>query len=244
MAGHSHWARIKHKKAVVDHRRGRLWSKLARHIIMAARAGGGNPSDNLSLRYAIDKAKAANMPNDTIDRAIKRGTGELEGAAYQEIVYEGYGPGGVALLVEALTDNPHRTAPEVRKIFEVNGGNLGASNCVAWLFRKKGIITLNAADTTEDALMELALESGADDVIQDDDVFEIITEPAAFEKVRAALSDKGLKPQSAELSMIPSSTIPISGEPAQRVLRLIEALEEHDDVQNVYANFDMPAAEA
>src|SRR5437016_9604367 len=199
MAGHSHWARIKHKKAVVDKRRGNLWSKLARHIIMAARSGGGNPSENLSLRYAIDKAKAANMPNDTIDRAIKRGTGEIEGASYSAINYEGYGPGGVAMLVEALTDNPHRTAPEIRKIFEVGGGNLGASNSVAWQFRKRGVITVNASEIAEDALMELALEHGAEVVRKDGDGFEMTTEPATFERIGAALSATKVTPDNPEI---------------------------------------------
>lgn len=238
MAGHSHWARIKHKKAVVDARRGRLWSKLSRHIIMAARSGGGNPSDNLSLRYAIDKAKAANMPADTIDRAIKRGVGDLEGVNYVEIVYEGYGPGGVAVLAEALTDNPHRTAPEIRKVFEVHGGNLGSTNCVAWIFRKKGLVTVAAADIAEEALMELALEAGAEDVAADGEVFEVVTEPAKYEAVRAALAAKNLPIQHAELSMVPSTTVPLDADAADRAIKLVDALEEHDDIQNVYANYE------
>lgn len=240
MAGHSHWARIKHKKAVTDKRRGKLWSKLARNVIVAAKLGGGNPSENLSLRYAIDKAKAANMPSDTIDRAIKRGTGDLEGVSFSEIKYEGYGPGGVALLVEALTDNPHRTAPEVRRIFELNGGNLGGSNCVAWLFKKRGIITIASSDIGEDALMELALEAGADDVRQDADVFEVLTEPGAFEKVRDAVVARKITPQAAEISMLPDNTVPVDADTARRILKLVEDLEDNDDVQNVYANFEIP----
>lgn len=240
MAGHSHWARIKHKKAVVDKRRGKLWSKLSRHIIMAAKSGGGNPSENLSLRYAIDKAKAANMPSDTIDRAIKRGTGDLEGISYSEITYEGYGPGGVAILAEALTDNAHRTAPEVRRIFEIHGGNLGSTNCVAWLFRKKGLITIAAADIAEDALMELALEAGAEDVRQDGEVFEVETDPAKYETVKQAIETKKIPIQNAEISRIPTTTVPLDAEQADKAIRLIDALEENDDIQEVYANYETP----
>lgn len=240
MAGHSHWARIKRKKGVTDARRGRLWSKLSRYITVAARSGVPNPNDNLQLRYAIDKAKAANMPADTIDRAVKKGAGGLEGASYQDIRYECYGPGGVALLVEALTDNPNRTAPEIRNILEKGGGNLGSTNCVAWQFKKKGVITVNAADASEDQLMELALEHGADDVRPDEDVLEIITDPPAFEPVRAALAAKKIEPASAELSMITDNLVPVDVETGRRILKLIEALEENDDVQNVYSNADLP----
>lgn len=237
MAGHSHWARIKHKKAVIDKRRGKLWSKLARHIIMAARSGGGNPSENLSLRYAIDRARAANMPNDTIDRAIKRGTGDMEGVTYHEVVYEGYAPGGVAVLVEALTDNVNRTAPEVRNIFEKNGGNLGSTNCVAWQFKKKGVIIVS--DVTEDELMEAALEAGAEDVQPDGDVFEVVTDPPSFDKVRETLTARNLNIQNAELSMISDVRVPLEAEAADRVMKLIDALEDNDDVQEVYTNMEV-----
>lgn len=237
MAGHSHWARIKHKKAVVDKRRGKLWSKLARHIIMAAKSGGGNPSENLSLRYAIDRARAANMPNDTIDRAIKRGTGDMEGVTYQEIVYEGYAPGGVAVMVEALTDNVNRTAPEIRNIFEKNGGNLGSTNCVAWQFKKKGVIIVS--DVSEEELMEAALEAGAEDVQPDGDVFEVLTDPASFEPVREALTARKLNIQNAELSMISDVRVPLEAEAADRVMKMIDALEDNDDVQEVHTNMEV-----
>jgi len=240
MAGHSHWARIKRKKGVLDARRGRLWSKLSRHIIVAARAGGGNPAENLSLRYAIEKAKAANMPADTIDRAIKKGAGGQEGVAWTEIKYEGYAPGGVALLIEALTDNPNRTAPEIRSIFEKHGGNLGSTNCVAWQFRKKGVLSVAESDATEDQLMELALEVGAEDVRRQEDVFEIITEPAAYEPLRQALASRNITTQTAELSMIPDNTVAVDVEAGQRIMKLIEALEDNEDVQNVYSNADIP----
>ncbi|MCK6484758.1 MAG: YebC/PmpR family DNA-binding transcriptional regulator [Phycisphaerae bacterium] len=237
MAGHSHWARIKHKKAVVDKRRGKLWSKLARHIIMAAKSGGGNPSENLSLRYAIDRARAANMPNDTIDRAIKRGTGDMEGVTYQEIVYEGYAPGGVAVMVEALTDNVNRTAPEIRNIFEKNGGNLGSTNCVAWQFKKKGVIIVS--DVSEEELMEAALEAGAEDVQPDGDVFEVLTDPSSFEPVREALTARKLNIQNAELSMISDVRVPLEAEAADRVMKMIDALEDNDDVQEVHTNMEV-----
>jgi YebC/PmpR family DNA-binding regulatory protein len=238
MAGHSHWARIKRKKGATDARRGRLWSKLSRNIIVAARIGGGDPSANLSLRYAIDKAKAANMPKDTIENAIKKGTGGTEGANFETVYYEGYSAGGVAVLVEALTDNRNRTAPEIKKIFERNGGSVGAAGSVRWMFSPKGQITVPASRTDEDMIAEIALEGGAEDYTRTGDTYEIICDPPAYEPVRAALADAGLEPQG-ELVMIPSSTIPIGAEAGQKVLQLVEALEEHDDVQNVYANFEM-----
>jgi YebC/PmpR family DNA-binding regulatory protein len=241
MAGHSHWARIKRKKGVTDARRGRLWSKLSRNIIVAARTGGGDPSANLSLRYAIDKAKAANMPKDTIENAIKKGSGGTEGANFETVYYEGYGQGGVAVLVEALTDNRNRTAPEVKKIFERNGGNVGAAGSVRWMFSSKGQITVPAAAADEDRIAEIALEAGAEDYGRTDDAWEITCDPPAYEPLRSALAAAGLEPQSAELVMIPSSSIPVDAETARKVLQLVETLEEHDDVQNVFANFEMSA---
>ncbi len=240
MAGHSRWSNIKHKKAASDARKGKIWSKLARHIIVAAKSGGGDASANLALRYAIDKAKAANMPNDTIDKAIRRGTGEIGGADYQPAVFEGYGPGGVAVIVDALTDNPHRTSPEIKKIFERAGGNLGPVNCVSWNFKIKGVFTVDAANVEEDRLMEIALEAGADDMQRDGDAFAITCDPAAFEAVRGGLAQASIRTQSAEIAKIPGSTIGVDAETGERVLRMIEAFEEHDDVQNVYSNFDVP----
>ena len=240
MTGHCHWARIKHKKGVTDSRRGKLWSKLARNIIVAARAGGGDPSMNLSLRYCIDKAKEANMPNDTIDRAIKRGTGDLDGASFEEITYEGYGPNGVAIMVVALTDNRNRTAPEIRKIFEHRGGSLGGPGSVSWMFEKRGVITVSAADATEEQLMEATLEAGAEDIREQDTVFEIHCPPTEFENVKKALADAGIAVQSADLTMLPQTTVALEGEAAKKMLDMMELFEDHDDVQNVYANFDIP----
>jgi YebC/PmpR family DNA-binding regulatory protein len=240
MAGHSHWARIKRKKGVTDARRGRLWSKLARNVIVAARSGGGDPSQNLTLRYAIDKAKQANMPKDTIENAIKKGAGGTDDANYETVFYEGYGAGGVAILCEALTDNRNRTAPEIKKIFERSGGNVGAAGCVQWMFSSKGQITVPVAAADEDRIAEIALEGGADDYAQSGDVWEITCEPAAYEPVREALAAAGIEPQSAELSMVPSSTVTVDGASGRKILNLVEALEDHDDVQNVYSNFDLP----
>jgi len=240
MAGHSHWARIKRKKGVVDARRGRLWSKLSRIIIVAARQGGGDPDQNLSLRYAIDKAKAANMPKDTIENAIKKGCGELDGASFEEVAYEGYGPSGVAVLCECLTDNRNRTAPEMKKLFERYGGNLGTTGCVSWVFSPKGVILATAGDISEDQIVEVALESGAEDYKRVGEMWEITCEPAAFEPLRAALEAAGIPIESAELSKIPSSTVTLDRNAGRKVLALIESLEDHDDVQNVFANFDVP----
>ncbi len=236
MAGHSHWAKIKRKKAVTDSRRGRLWSKLARNIIVAAKKGA-DPADNLTLRYAIDAAKAENMPADTIDKAIKKGAGELGGAEYLPVVYEGYAPGGVAVLVEALTDNPTRTAPEIRKSFERSGGNLGAMNCVAWMFKSKGVLTVSTSVIGEDALMEIALDAGADDIQNQGDVFEIVCDPTAFEAVRKALQDRGVATQTAEITRVPDATVTVPAETATQIIAMIENLEENDDVQKVHANF-------
>ncbi|MFP4354667.1 MAG: YebC/PmpR family DNA-binding transcriptional regulator [Phycisphaerae bacterium] len=240
MAGHSHWAKIKRAKASTDAKRGREWSKLARRIIVAAKEGGPNPDENLKLRYAIDDAKAANMPNDTIDRAIKKGSGELGSESYVEITYEGYGPGGVAFLVDCLTDNRNRTAPEMRKLFERAGGQLGETNCVAWMFEAKGIFVIPAETADEDTLMELALESGADDVTRDEDGdFEIRCQPSSFTAVKQALAEKGIETESAQVQKLPGNTIACDAETAAKVLKLEEGLEDHDDVQKVWANFEI-----
>ena len=241
MSGHSHWAGIKYKKAANDAKRGRVWSKLARVLIVAAKAGGGDPAQNLTLRYAIDKAKAANMPKDTIAKAIKKGTGESGGANFEDVLYEGYGPGGVAIMIEALTDNRNRTAPEIKKIFEKKNGSLGTSGCVNWMFHKKGLITVNKTAIDEDALMEIALGAGADDMNLLGDVFELTCEPAAYESLKKALEEKEIATEIAEISMVPQNTIPVEDEPtAQKILDLMEMFEDHDDVQNVYSNFDIP----
>jgi len=239
MSGHSHWAKIKRAKASTDAKRGRQWSKLARRIIVAAK-GGGNPDDNLLLRYAIDDAKAANMPNETIDKAVKKGTGELGAENYERIVYEGYGPGGVAFLVDCLTNNRNRTAPDMRKIFEQAGGRLGSSGCVVYLFQQKGRFVVAEDQADEDTLTELAIETGAEDVVGGDGFFEITCETSAFSDVKAALAAKGIETIEGEVAMVPSNTIAVPAEKARQVLSLLESLEEHDDVQNVYANFDLP----
>ncbi|MBN2447339.1 MAG: YebC/PmpR family DNA-binding transcriptional regulator [Phycisphaerae bacterium] len=239
MSGHSHWARIKRAKSVTDARRGKAWSRLARGIIIAARAGGGDPEMNLNLRYAIDAAKAENMPRDTIERAIKRGSGELGGAELVELSFEGYGPGGAAIMCVALTDNRNRTAPEIKKILEQRGGNLGAPSCVSWMFSKRGVITVPTSAASEEQLTDIALENGADDIQQVGEVFELSCDPSAYDALRKALDEAGIKPDSAELSMVPSSNITLTGDDAARMLRLVEALEDHDDVQNVYSNFEI-----
>jgi YebC/PmpR family DNA-binding regulatory protein len=225
----------------MDTKRGKLWSKIARIIIVAARSGGGDPAANLSLRYAIDKAKDANMPKDTIEKAIKKGTGELGGVNYEEVLYEGYGPGGVAIMVEGLTDNRNRTAPEIKKIFERRGGSMGASGCVGWMFSKKGLITVKTDAANEDELMELALSGGADDFQNTGDIYEITCDPNAYDALKKALQEKQVPIHSSELSMVPQNTVPVTDEEtARKILNLMEDLEDHDDVQNVYANFDIP----
>jgi len=239
MSGHSHWAKIKRAKASVDARRGKLWSKLARRIIVAAKTGGGNPDENLQLRYAIDDAKAENVPNQTIANAIKRGTGELGAASYERILYEGYGPGGVAIMIDCLTDNRNRTAPEIRKIFERAGGQLGATNCVGHMFSQKGTFTIPVAAVEEDALLELCLDAGAEDVKKESDVFEVTCAVSEFRPIKQALGDNQIETIAAEIAMIPDSIVAVGADKAQQVLNLMEAFEEHDDVQNVYANFDI-----
>jgi len=241
MSGHSHWAGIKYKKAAADAKRGKMWSKIARMIIVAAKQGGGDPAANLALRYAIDKARAANMPKDTIEKAVKKGTGELEGMSFEEVLYEGYGPGGVAIMVEALTDNRNRTGPELKRLFERHGGSLGTSGCVNWMFTKKGLITVNADSTDEEQLLEIALSAGADDMQTVGEVFEITCEPGAYEELKKTLQEKEIATEVAEVSMVPRSTIEISNEQtANKIISLMEAFEDHDDVQNTYANFDIP----
>lgn len=241
MSGHSHWAGIKHKKAANDAKRGKTWSKVARMIIVAAKNGGGDPAANLSLRYAIDKAKAVNMPKDTIEKAIKKGTGDLEGISFEEVLYEGYGPNGVAIMVDALTDNRNRTGPEIKKLFEKHGGSLGTSGCVNWIFSQKGLITVNTASVDEEQLLEIALGAGASDMQTIGDIYEITCEPGAYEELKKALQDKEIATEVAEISMVPQNTIDISDEhTAGRIISLMEAFDDHDDVQNVYANFDIP----
>ena len=240
MSGHSHWSKIKRSKATTDAKRGREWSKLARRVIVAAKGGGGNPDENLQLRYAIDECRAASMPRDTIQNAIKKGTGELGAQSYERIMYEGHGPGGVAVMVDCLTDNRSRTAPEMRKIFERAGGQLGAAGGVAWMFTQKGAFLVAAAGLDEDRLMEIALDAGADDVKHEGDSFEITCEPTKFTTVRAALEKAELPIESSQIGMVPSNTVSVGEDKAHQVMGLMEALEDHEDVQNVYANFDIP----
>lgn len=241
MSGHSHWAGIKHKKAANDAKRGRIWSKIARMIILAAKAGGGDPGQNLTLRYAIDKAKGANMPKDTIEKAIKKGTGDLGAIEYVDVLYEGYAPGGVAIMVEGITDNRNRTAPEIKKIFEKRGGSLGASGCVSYMFKKKGLITVKTDAADEETLMDIVLTAGADDFENIGEVYEITCEPESYDELKAALEEKQIPLETSELSKIPDSTIPVAdADTARKLLNLLEDFEDHDDVQEVYANFDIP----
>lgn len=239
MSGHNKWSTIKHKKAAADAKRSKIWTKIIKEITVAARLGGGDPAGNPRLRSAIEKARAANMPNDTIERAIKKGTGELEGVNYEEVVYEGYGPGGVAVLVEAMTDNRNRTVGELRHTFEKYGGNLGSSGSVAWMFKKRGLFVLDKAVATEEQLMELALEAGAEDVREVGNTWEVETDPSAFEAVKAAIAKAGLPTQSAEITMVAQNRVKLDGEKAESMLKLMNAIEDDDDVQNVYANFDI-----
>ena len=242
MAGHSKWKQIKRKKAVTDSRRASHWTKLIREITVSAKSGGGDPGGNPRLRLAIDAARAANMPNENIDRAIKKGTGELEGVSYEEVTYEGYGPGGTALLIEASTDNANRTVAEIRHVFSRNGGNLGASNSVAWMFDRKGLVSIEAAGREEDRAMEDALESGAEDFSREGDSFIVATTVPTFHAVQDALTARGYKVESAELAQVPRNTVKVEGEDASRVLRLVDALEELDDVSKVFSNFDIDAS--
>lgn len=243
MSGHSKWHQIRHKKSKEDARRGKIFTKLIREITVAARLGGGDPDSNPRLRSAIAAAKAENMPKENIERAIKRGLGEIPGAAFEEVTFEGYGPGGVALLVEALTDNRKRTAADLRHIFSKHHGTMGEVGCVSWLFKKRGLISLPKEGVDEDRLMEVALEAGAEDVREGERDFEVITDPAAFEGVKEALQRAGLPIAFAEITMVPQTTVRLEGKEAQQMLKLMEELEESDDVQRVYANFDIPEEE-
>jgi YebC/PmpR family DNA-binding regulatory protein len=244
MSGHSKWHTIKHKKGALDAKRGKIFTKLIKEITVAARTGGsGDVDSNARLRKAVTDAKAQNMPNDTIDRAIKRGTGELEGAQYDEVLYEGYGPNGVAVMVEAMTDNRNRTVAEIRHIFSKNGGNMGESGSVGWMFDKKGYIVVDKAAKSEEELFEIAIEAGADDMQDDGDVFEILTAPDAFEGVLDAVKKAGIEPQAAEISMIPQNYIKLEGQEAKQMLKLYDSLDDNDDVQKVYANFDIDDSE-
>lgn len=240
MAGHSHWANIAHKKARRDNKRGKVWSKLSKAIIVAAKSGGGDPETNLKLRYVIDAAKAISMPKDNIQRAIKKGTGELDGGNLDEVLYEGYGPSGVAVLCEILTDNRNRTAGEIRKIFESCDGKLGAAGCVSWMFDRKGLFLVPEGKIDEETLLEQALEAGAEDVRRVDGNFEITCDPAIFAEVGTALAQHGIEPEMSEISRIPTSTVDLDAETGKKVLELMQKLDDHDDVQSVSSNFNIP----
>jgi YebC/PmpR family DNA-binding regulatory protein len=239
MSGHSKWSSIKHKKAARDAKRGKVFTKLIKEITIAARLGGGDINANPRLRTAVAAAKAQSMPNDNIDRAIKKGTGELGGGQLEQVAYEGYGPGGVALILDVLTDNRNRTVSEIRFILGRHGGNLGESGCVAWMFRKRGAISIEKGAADEDRLMELALDAGADDVVSDADGYQVLTAPENFSAVRDALEKAGVAIANAEVTMIPENTVKVTGHQAEQVLKLMEELEDHDDVQSVSANFDI-----
>ncbi|MDQ7784383.1 MAG: YebC/PmpR family DNA-binding transcriptional regulator [Desulfomonilaceae bacterium] len=243
MSGHNKWSTIKHKKGAADAKRGKMFSKLIKEITIAARMGGGDPDGNPRLRTAVNAARTANMPKENIERAIKRGTGEIAGVSYEEIVYEGYGPGGAAVLVECLTDNKNRTVAEIRHIFDKYNGNLGESGCVAWMFDKKGVVEIAATGLDEDEVMEVALETGAQDVKLEGDTFEITTEPTDFEAVRSAVEEKGWKIELAEITMIPQNTVKLEGKKAEQMLKMMDVLDDHDDLQKVYANFDISEEE-
>jgi YebC/PmpR family DNA-binding regulatory protein len=239
MSGHSKWSSIKHKKGAADAKRGKTFSKLIKEITVAARMGGGDPDGNPRLRTAIAAAKAENMPKENIGRAIKKGTGELEGVSYEEADYEGYGPGGVAVLVDCLTDNRNRTVADIKHLFERNGGNLGEPGCVAWMFEKKGLIVFEKDKVDEEQLINLALEAGAEDVREEGQEFEVTSDPSNFESVKAAIDKAGLAYSLAEISMVPKNTVKLEGKKAQQMLNLMQALEDNDDVSHVYANFDI-----
>ncbi len=240
MSGHSKWASIKHKKAATDVKRGKIFSKIAKEITISAKGGGGDLDANPRLRLAVNKAKSVNMPTDNIDRAIKKGTGELPGVSYEEISYEGYGPKGVAFIVEAFTDNKNRAAAEIRNIFSKKGGNMAGPGSVSWMFTKKGFIMVKDSLADEDKVFTIALDSGAEDIKTESPLYEITTSVAAFEKVKNSLEEASIPVESAEITMIPSSSIKVEGDDAKQVLALIDLLEDYDDVQNVYANFDIP----
>ena len=242
MAGHSHWKTIKRAKGATDAKRGKVWSKIARKIIIAAKAGGGDPAQNLSLRYVIDEAKAASMPRDTIEKAVMKGTGELGAENYEAALYEGYGPGGVAIIIDGLTNNRSRTAPELRRIFEFNGGNLATSGSVAFQFTKQGVIAIKTDAVTEDTLLELALDAGAEDVKNQGEVYEVLTTPVSFHKVKEALAAAKIPIEAGEVTFLPNSTIPVEGEQAKKLLKLLDELEDNDDVQSVSHNAEISEA--
>jgi len=243
MSGHSKWHSIKHKKGAIDAKRGRMFTKLIKEITIAARIGGGDAEGNPRLRKAIQDAKGVNMPADNIKRAVQKGTGELEGGQLDEIMYEGYAPGGVAMLVDVVTDNRNRTVSEIRHVFSKNGGNMGESGSVSWMFHKKGYIGIEKAKADEETLMTLAIDAGADDFQSDESMYEIYTSPETFDSVLTAVKGKGIETMTAEISMIPQNYIKVEGKTAQQVVKLMEALDEHDDVQHVYANFDIEESE-
>jgi YebC/PmpR family DNA-binding regulatory protein len=243
MSGHNKWSTIKHRKGAQDAKRGKLFSRLIKEITIAARMGGGDAERNPRLRTAMNTARAANMPKDNIERAVKRGTGELAGVSYEEVLYEGYGPGGVAVMCEVLTDNKNRTVAEVRHIFDKYSGNLGESGCVSWMFDKRGILTISGKGLNEDDVVELALEAGADDVKREGDTFEIAVEPAQFEAVRSAVEKKAWNIELAEITMTPKTTVKLEGKKAEQVLKMMDALDDHEDMQKVFANFDISEEE-
>ncbi|MFH1379623.1 MAG: YebC/PmpR family DNA-binding transcriptional regulator [bacterium] len=239
MSGHSRWAGIKHKKAVIDKKRGKIFTKIIREITIAAKAGGGNADHNPRLRAAIDSAKAVNMPSDNIKKAIQRGTGELPGVVFEELQYEGYGPGGVAVMCDVTTDNKNRTASEIRRLFSTNNGSMGENGCVSWMFKQKGNITILKKDAQEDKLMSLVLDAGAEDMQTDEDVYEIVTDPVDFEKIKEMIIKSNISIESSEITMLPQTYISLSGKEAEQMIRLMEALEDSDDIRNVYANFEI-----
>jgi YebC/PmpR family DNA-binding regulatory protein len=241
MSGHSKWATIKRKKAKTDQQRGKVFTRIAKEIILAARRGGADPEGNARLKAAIMRAKEANIPNDNIMRAVQKGAGETGGANYEEITYEGYGPGGVAVMLDIMTDNRNRTAGEIRFIFSKNGGNLGETGCVAWMFEEKGIIVVEKAENelTEDDIMLEAIEAGAQDFSAEDDSYEIVCDPAGLQAVKESLEKAGVKIATAEVTLVPQTTVSLEGEKAELMIRLMDTLEDHDDVQNVYANFEI-----
>jgi YebC/PmpR family DNA-binding regulatory protein len=243
MGGHSHWAGIKHKKAITDAKRGKVWTKIIKEIAIAARTGGGKPEDNPRLRKAIEDAKAANMPLDNVKRAIMRGTGQEPGVVYEEIVYEGYGPGGIAIIINVTTDSKNRAASEIRKILDQHGGNMGSAGCVGWMFEQKGYISISKEAAKEDELMSLVLELGAEDFRSPEGAeYEVITSPQDFDSVKGKLEEKKLPLTTAEITMLPKNTVDVGEDKAQKVLDLMESLEDHDDVQKVYSNFNIPDA--
>src|SRR5512139_104592 len=240
MSGHSKWSTIKHKKAAKDAKRGKIFTKLIKEITVAARMGGGDINANPRLRTAVLTARSNSMPNENIERAIKKGTGELEGVTYEEIQYEGYGPGGVAIIAQVLTDNKNRTVSEIRRMFAKHGGNMGETGCVGWMFDKKGILTVDKSQVDEDRLMDIALDAGAEDVRDEGEVFEVVTQPEDFEKVKERLDQEKIAIASGQVSLVPKNTVDVDAKNVEQVLKLSEELEDHDDVQNVAANFNIP----